>query len=124
MKKSLLIAVLAAIPLAACGGGDEAPKPVPSAVPSATATPTPVATPQGPVAKTEEQIKVEQQQVHQSVEAAMSAIPPELRGDFQKVWDCQAKANAGGSAQQEMNGDWIVRKTAELKQNPAIANCG
>lgn len=119
---TLAIASLAALSLAACGGS-EPEKPVKP--PVETAKPAPVKPkPEGPVVKTPEQIKVEQQQVHQSVETAMGAIPPELREPFQKVWDCQAKANAkAGAAAVDMSGDWIVKKTAELKQNPAIANC-
>ena len=121
----LAIAAIAALALSACGGSDsKAPTKAPETSKPMPVRPKPKPGPETAVIKTEAQIKVEQQQVHQSVETAMGAIPPELREPFQKVWDCQAKANAkAGAGAVDMSGDWIVKKTAELKQNPAIANC-
>lgn len=123
MKNILMIAAASATLMLGACGKDPAPAPKPVETPKvAVAKPEP----KKPTTaiKTEAEIKQEQQQVHQSVEAAMAAIPPEMRENFQKVWDCQAKANGkAGAAQVDMNGDWIVKKTAELKQNPGLANC-
>lgn len=123
MKKIMIItAASATLMLGACGK-DPAPAPKPVETPKAQVAKPEPKKPANAI-KTEAEIKQEQQQVHQSVETAMAAIPPEMRENFQKVWDCQAKANGkAGATQVDMNGDWIVRKTAELKQNPGIANC-
>lgn len=60
---------------------------------------------------------------HGTLESAMDAIPPALRADFQKAFECQAGKNAKLSpAQQiEMDGSWVVKKTEQLKVDRATA---
>lgn len=54
---------------------------------------------------------------HGSVESAMDRIPPALRADFQKAFECQAAKNGKlpPSEQIEMDGNWIIKKTEQLK---------
>ena len=112
-------AAAAVLALAACHS-KKAPDAVPTPSPVRAETPAPKPSPR---VMTPEQVKQEQQQVHENVESAMAKIPPQLREPFQKVWNCQAAANGKGGQQVDMDGDWIVRKTAELQSNPSIANC-
>ena len=61
--------------------------------------------------------EVQVAEYHGSVESAMDKIPPALRTDFQKAFECQAAKNGKlPPAQQiEMDGNWIVKKTEQLK---------
>lgn len=60
---------------------------------------------------------------HGSVESAMDRIPPALRADFQKAFECQAAKNGKlpPSEQIEMDGNWIVKKTEQLKTDRETA---
>lgn len=110
-------AIALAFMITACGSEKKAPDPAPTA--AAKTAPAPKKAPAQP--KTAEEVKV----FHENFETAMTKIPPELREPFQKLFGCEvAKNNKLPAAQQVLiDGDWVVRKTAELKQNPSLANC-
>jgi hypothetical protein len=121
--KTTAIAMALTLCLGACGGGDE----------KGTAN-TQVAKPKAPrVIGIEfgEKRKLsdkpmtteEVTQYHVSVESAMDAIPPAMRADFQKAFECQATKNGKlpPADQIEMDGDWIVKKTGQLKSDRETA---
>lgn len=108
---STLSAIALAVGLAAC----DKPK-APTAPPAPAPKPTVVApvAPKGPAV-------VDVKVYHASMEEAMAAIPPAQRADFQKVWNCELKKPE--KDRPALDPDWVVKKTAELVANPAIANC-
>ena len=121
--KSIAAGVALALCLSACGEGKDAKAP-----------PTQVAKPKAPRVigiefgekrkLSEKPLTPEQvEQYHGSVESAMDRIPPAMRADFQKAFECQATKNAKlPPAQQiEMDGDWIVKKTEQLRTDRETA---
>lgn len=112
--------------LAACGGTNKearAPEGRPSA--AATRAPAPSMPEIGHTRKlSDKPLTPEQSAAYRgSVESAMNLIPPGLRVDFQKAFECQAAKNAKlqPSEQIEMDGDWIVKKTEQLKADRGAA---
>lgn len=111
-----------AIALTACGSKKQ-PEPQPTA--ATTAVAKPAATPAKPEGPKKPLTEVEVKEFHQTFEKAMSDIPPELRADFQKLFQCEVTKNnkLPPASQANIDGDWVVQKTAELKANRALANC-
>ena len=60
----------------------------------------------------------EVQQIRVSVAQAMDEIPPELRGDFQRLFACDIVRDKSA-----ITGERIRKMTARLKANRSIANC-
>jgi hypothetical protein len=115
MKPMLLLASLtAALALTACDKKEEAaPAPAPKAEAPA---PKPSLGGVDPA-----QVKV----IAETMEAAMQKIPPELRNDFHKYWECEIKANNARPAadQKKMDGNQVIEMTKALQANRALANC-
>lgn len=113
MNKTIA-AIALTIALAGCGSKGKEPeqKPQPAAV---KPKPAPAkVTPKAPM--TPAQV----QQFHVSFEDAMKEIPPELRQQWQKLFECEIKKNAKLPAAQQRNfdGDAVRELTAQLKRDP------
>lgn len=108
MQRHLLLAAAASLSLVACGSENE--------VEDAAVT---AAEPADPAAAAEDQkLKAFQD----SVEKAMSDIPPEYRDAFQKEFACEIERNNASSQPQEINASTIREITARLKAGKA-AGC-
>jgi len=113
--RSIAAGLVLAFALAGCGGKEaDTPKPA-----TTTKTPRVTAIEFGEKRKLSDK-PLSQEQVaeyHGSVESAMDLIPPAMRADFQKAFECQAAKNGKlpPAEQIEMDGDWIVKKTEQLK---------
>ena len=108
--------------LAACGSaGEEAPKADADEV-EAPAAETPAT--QDPAApgkpKTEAEIKRELAAFQDSVEKAMSDIPPELRDKFQQAFSCEIEKNSKLAEPKEINAATIRSITARLESGGAV----
>lgn len=121
MNRTIIIAIAACAALCSCGDKKQPDKPT-------TAKPTPakvVASTNGETRKLRDTPLTEKEVANYriGVEEAMAKIPPELRNDFQKAFECQAQKNATvPPAQQiEMDGTWIVNKTAQIKADRTSA---
>jgi hypothetical protein len=116
--RTIAAGIALAVSLSACGGGGE-PKDGGAPAPTATKAPRVTQIEFGEKRKLSEKPLTEVQvaEYHGSVESAMDRIPPAMRADFQKAFECQAAKNGKlPPAQQiEMDGNWIVKKTEQLK---------
>ncbi len=119
MKNIIKITALSlAISLAACGDSDTAETPTtPQEATPAVEAPETSATPAANQPLTEVQVE----EFRGNFEEAMAAIPPESRESFQKVWNCELKKPE--AQRDNLDASWVIKKTQELKANPAIANC-
>jgi hypothetical protein len=124
-KTTTILTMAASMLLAACG--DKAPAPKPNQTGRNDTKPTVVAPTNGETRKLRDKpMTPEEVSAYQgSVEDAMAKIPPDLRVDFQKAFECQATKNAGLAPkdQIEMDGAWIVMKTAQLKADRTATTC-
>lgn len=115
MKPLLMTtSLIAALALSACDKKEEAaPAPAPTA---AAPAPKPSLGGVDPA-----QVKI----IAETMEAAMQKIPPELRNDFHKYWECEIKANNARpvAEQKAMDGARVVEMTKALSANRALANC-
>lgn len=116
-----------ALSLSACGGGGKDPGKDEGKGPAKTEKKAPRVTQIefGEKRKLSDRPLTQEQvaEYHGSVESAMDKIPPALRADFQKAFECQAAKNGKlpPSEQIEMDGNWIVKKTEQLKADRETA---
>ncbi len=117
MKKIFAAGAIAiALLVSACSGAKDEPKPAPK---KETAAATKSKSPNAPMTPAE--VKA----FSDSFEKAMGDIPPELREDFQKVFNCEAAKNSKLPPEKQRNIDAkAVREiTDALKKDRSIANC-
>lgn len=115
---SVIGSIALALSLTACGGTPEKNSQNPSQKSEAKPATKPAT--KGPMDKQQiEEFKV-------SFEKAMGDIPPELREDFQKVFNCEIVKNnkLPADKQRNIDGAAVREMTAALKKDRSIANCG
>lgn len=116
MKQLIILPAL--MLLSACGG-QEAETPIKEGgSPAATSS-----DPDSP--STEPMGEAEIKEFADDFEAAMQAVPPELRADFQKYLTCEIETNNARPVDQQIQIDasHIRSMTAKLKADPSLASC-